>query len=57
MGVSEDLVDKLAPFMGLKGTDAEKNASKLQITEDEARELNECILNDFKSSLERNLEK
>ena len=48
MGVSEALVDKLAPFMGLKGADAEKNASKLLITEDEARELNECVLNYFK---------
>lgn len=36
MGVSEELVDKLEPFMGLKGDDAKRNAGKLNITDDEA---------------------
>jgi len=43
--------------MGLKGSEAEKNAPNLKLTADEANELSKLVVNDFKLKLERGVER
>lgn len=49
MGVSQTLVDKLSPYLGLTGTSAQSylNAHPLTLTSDEDSQLNNSVLNGY----------